>query len=53
MARNKYFMTINSYFQTRNNTINRIQMRYILYINLNSQIYQLKKCTIALSYYIS
>ena len=34
MARNKYLLTINSYFQTRNNTINRIQMRYILYINI-------------------
>ena len=39
MARNKYLLTINSYFQTRNNTINRIQMRYILYINIKTNIF--------------
>ena len=50
MTRNKYLLTINSYFQTRNNIMNRIQMRYILYINLNSQIYQLKKCMITLAF---
>ena len=36
MARNKYLLTINSYFQTRNNTKNGIQMRYILYINIKT-----------------
>ena len=29
-ARNKYLMTANNYFQTRNYTINKVQMHYIL-----------------------
>ena len=39
MARNKYFVTVNNYFQTRNYIINKVLMRYILYINI--KIYKL------------
>ena len=33
MARNKYLMTINNYFQTCNYATNKVLTRYILYIN--------------------